>query len=275
MNNDRISCIIHTFNSEFFIDECLKSVSWCDEIIVIDMYSTDKTVEISKKHNAKIYFHENVGYADPARAFGLEKAEGKWVLSIDSDEIVPKMLAEELIKIKTNDLADVVKISFRNFFFGKEILGSGWGYKNQVIPRFFKKSAIRYTAEVHNFLHINSDSKIVVLVDKNKSIIHFNYVDVSHFIRKLNTYTDAEVNSTKYAYAKFPGFKIIYHALREFIGRFFYLKGYKDGWIGIYLALSMSFYRASAVAKANTKNHLSIVKEYKKIAEEVNLDKFR
>ena len=264
---NKISCVIHTFNSEKYLRECLSSVSWCDEIVIIDMYSTDQTLEIAKEFGAKIYMHENVGYADPARAFGLSKCSHNWILALDSDELIPKKLKEKLLETIEENKYDVIKISFRNFFFGRELLGSGWGYRDQIIARFFKKGFLNYGTEVHNFNKIESKARVGEIIGSDVSIIHFNYDSVSQFIRKLNTYTDYEVNSTKYNYKGSPARKIIYHFFREVLGRFFYKKGYKDGWIGLYLALAMAFYRASAVAKSNLPKEEDVIKSYKKIKE--------
>ncbi|GAB6072769.1 glycosyltransferase family 2 protein [Venenivibrio stagnispumantis] len=268
IDKTRISCVIHTYNSEKYLIECLESVKWCDEIVIVDMYSTDKTLEIAKEYNCNVYMHENVGYADPARAFGLSKCSNDWILALDSDEIVMPKLKDELINIAKYDKYDVVKISRRNFFFGREILGAGWSYKDDIIPRFFKKGFMTYTNEVHNFTKISPNARIGYIVDKEKSIIHFNYDSVSQFINKLNRYTDFEVNSTKYNYKGKPALKIIYHFFREVLGRFIYKKGYKDGWVGLYLSLAMAFYRASAIAKSNLPTEKKVIDEYKKVANE-------
>ena len=259
----KISCVIHTYNSEKYLEQCLESVKWCNEIVIVDMYSTDNTLDIAKKYNCEIHMHENIGFADPARAFGLSKCKNQWVLALDSDEIIMPKLKEELINIANNDKFDVVKISRRNFFFGREILGNGWGYRDDIIPRFFKKSFFSYTDEVHNFTKIDSNARIGTVVDKEKSIIHFNYDSVRQFINKLNNYTDFEVKSTKYSYKGNPASKIIYHFFREVLGRFIYKKGYKDGWIGLYLSLGMAFYRASAIAKSNLPSEDEVIRKYK------------
>ena len=87
--NVEISILIHTLNEERNIRNCLETVKWADEIIIIDMYSDDRTVEITKEYTDKIFYHERMGYADPARQFGLEKATHEWVLQVDADELVP------------------------------------------------------------------------------------------------------------------------------------------------------------------------------------------
>lgn len=261
--NNKISCVIHTYNSEKYLELCLNSVKWCDEIVIIDMYSTDNTLNIARKFGAKIYMHENVGYADPARAYGLSKCSYDWVLSIDSDEVLLPELRDKLIRLTNEDIFDVISISRRNFFFGRELKGSGWSYEDDVIPRFFKKGYLTYGKEVHNFIKVEPNARVGKIVGKDTAIIHFNYDSVCQFIQKLNSYTDLEVSSTKYNYKGKPALKILYHYFREFFGRFFYKKGYKDGWIGLYLAFAMGFYRASAVAKANLPTSNQVIAFYK------------
>jgi len=258
-----ISCVIHTYNSEKYLEQCLESVSWVDEIIIIDMYSNDNTLKIAKQYKCKIFMHENVGYADPARSFGLEKCSKKWILSLDSDEIIMPKLKDCLIKNAYENTFDVIKISFRNFFFGKELKGSGWSYKQQVHPRFFKNGFINYTSEIHNFIKISKEARIGEIINKEKSILHYNYDSVYQFINKINRYTEYEIYSKNINYYKKPLLKIMYHFLREIIGRFIYMHGYRDGWIGLYLALGMAFYRASAVAKANLPKEDIIIQTYR------------
>jgi glycosyltransferase involved in cell wall biosynthesis len=268
MSNNKISCVIHTYNSEKYLKECLSSIQWCDEIVIVDMYSTDKTLAIAEEFGAKIYMHENVGYADPARAFGLSKCSYDWILALDSDELIPTILKAKLLELMEENQFDVFNISRKNFFFGRELHGSGWAYKDDLVPRLFKKNFLSYGSEVHNFNQISDNARIGSIIGRDISIIHFNYDSVNQFIRKLNTYTDNEVNSTKYNYKGSPAFKIIYHFFREVLGRYIYKKGYKDGWVGLYLSLAMAFYRASAVAKSNLPSENEAIKVYKKIAYE-------
>lgn len=266
MDNQKISCVIHTYNSSIYLRECLLSVAWCDEIVVVDMYSTDDTVAIAHELGAHVYMHENLGIADPARAFGVSKCSYDWILALDSDEIIPPRLASKLRQASSRDDLDVLSISRLNYFFGRELKASGWAYSDDVIPRFFRRGSLVYGAEVHNFIKVDPKAKLDRIVDHATSIVHFNYDDVSHFIRKLNTYTDNEVFSTKYRYKDNPAGKICYHILREIAGRFLLKRGYRDGWIGLYLALAMAFYRATAVAKSNLPVIDAVRESYTKVA---------
>lgn len=259
----KISCVMHTYNSERFLDQALKSVQWADELVVIDMHSTDKTLEIAKKYNAKIVFHENLGYADPARQFGLNQCTGDWILALDSDELISPKLALKIREWSLQNEFQVFAIGRRNFFFGRELHGSGWSYKNDLEKRFFKKGFLSYGNLVHDFIRPHANAKIFIHSEIESSIIHFNYNSVHHFIQKLNGYTDLE--SAKPENKNSPLRKMAYQILREFFGRFFILKGYKDGWVGFYLSFAMAFYRCTSIAKANLPTDKEAIEIYKQM----------
>jgi glycosyltransferase involved in cell wall biosynthesis len=261
-----ISCVVHTYNSELYLDKVLASLKFCDEIVIVDMHSSDRTLDIARKYNASIFLHENVGYADPARQFGVECCSYDWVLSVDSDEIIPNALGVRLKAIAKAGEYDVVLISRRNFMFGREIHGAGWGYKSDVIPRFFKKGSVYYGHEVHDFINVAEHAKCFRLVSSQYSIVHFNYDSVSQFIGKLDRYTNFEV--AKKRRIRSPLLAIAYQFLREFLGRFFLLKGYKDGWLGAYLSLAMAFYRATVIAKQDLPNKNQAIEIYKGLGHE-------
>ena len=85
----KISVVIQTYNSEQFLERVLNSVKEFDEIVVCDMYSTDRTIEIARKFDCKIVYHKKTDFCEPARNFAIHSATYDWVLVVDSDEIVP------------------------------------------------------------------------------------------------------------------------------------------------------------------------------------------
>ena len=96
----RISVVINTWNEEQNLPWSLGSVrSWADEIVVVDMHSQDRTREIAESFGAKVYLHEWLGFADPARAFAIAQATCDFVLLLDADEMIPKPLSRELQRI--------------------------------------------------------------------------------------------------------------------------------------------------------------------------------
>lgn len=239
----KISAVINTRNEEQNIRYCLETLQWCDEIIVVDMESEDKTVEITKEYTDKIFNHPKVLAFDIARKFAVEQATGDWVLLIDADEMVPKSLALILKEIASKNQVDIVEIPFRHYIMGEWIRHSGWGYTP--LPRFFKRGKIVFCETIHNYMKKTDNAITFRIEPQNENcLFHFNYADSTHFIEKLNRYTSIEACQFYKQQVRFSYFRLIKAALREFYGRFIKWRGYKDGFRGFALSLMMSFYRA-------------------------------
>jgi len=244
----KISAVINTHNEEQNIRYCLETLQWCDEIIVVDMESEDKTVEIAKEYTDKIFNHPKVLAFDIARKDAVEKATGDWILLIDADEMVPKSLALILKEIASKNQVDIVEISYRHYIMGEWIKHSGWGYTPH--PRFFKRGKIVFCETIHNYMK-KTDNAITFRVEPQNEncLFHFNYTDSAHFIEKLNRYTSIEACQFYKQQVKFSYCRLIKAAVREFYSRFIKMRGYKDGFRGFALSLMMSFYRVLSYIK--------------------------
>ena len=136
----KISVVINTLNEERNLGFALLSVyRWVDEIVVVDMHSDDRTVEIARQYNAKVYLHPRMNFADPVRHFAVGKASGDWILILDADEMVPKPLSEQLIEFSTEDRADIFMIPFINYLLGAPLQHTGWRECEDRHLRFFKE----------------------------------------------------------------------------------------------------------------------------------------
>ncbi|MDP3998647.1 MAG: glycosyltransferase family 2 protein, partial [bacterium] len=115
----RLSVIILTKNEESQIKGCLDSIKWTDEVIVVDSGSTDRTLEIAKRYNTKIFTDKGDDFS-VKRNLGLEKTSGEWVFYVDADERVTPELREEIKSVISNQEAVVsaYKIPRKNFYFG-------------------------------------------------------------------------------------------------------------------------------------------------------------
>lgn len=251
-----VSVLIHTLNEEENIKNCLETVKWADEIILVDMYSEDRTIEIAKNYTDKTFFFERMGYADPARQFALEKASHEWVLIVDADELIPLSLKNQLISIMKNDTADVVFVPRKNYLFGHLMTGANWGSLQDTLPRFFKKNFMEFSSEIHNFSTIKENSRIYHMKDPEIGILHFSYTDFEDFVVRMNNYTTIEAKSMYKNNEEFKTSKLIVIMVYEFYSRIIKFKGYKDGFIGYVLALTMAFYRLSIFMK------LRLMKKY-------------
>lgn len=249
MSANKVSVVIHTFNEEKNIKNCLETLKWANEIVIVDMYSDDKTVDIAKNYTDKIFFFERKGYADPARYFSLEKATHEWILSIDADELVPIKLKNKLIEIMENNLADVVRVPHNNYFFGYLMENTGWGALQDTHLRFFKKGFINFTDRIHGFTEVSEDARIFEIKDPEEGFIHFNYLDLEHFVEKMNKYTTIEAKALYQSGSNFKFRTLLDQMYHEFKRRFFNQNGRKEGFRGFSLSFLMATYRLLTYSK--------------------------
>lgn len=237
-----ISAVILARNEEQNIRNCLETVRWCDEIVVVDMQSTDRTVAIAGEYTDRIFTHEIVSAFDIAKKYAVEQAVGEWILLIDADEMIPVALADKLRALVGDDSCDVVEIPFNHYIMGAWVRHSGWGYTP--LPRLFRQGSIRFEKTIHGYMHIEDGARVDRLPPSDEGcIIHFNYTDSRHFMEKLNRYTGVEAEHLYERGQKFSYQGLFTAALREFHGRYVKGKGYRDGVRGFALSAMMTFYR--------------------------------
>jgi glycosyltransferase involved in cell wall biosynthesis len=246
-----IAVVVNTLNEEKRLPTALASVyQWVDQIVVVDMHSDDRTADVARSFGADLYLHDRLGYADPARAYALSKATADWILILDADEVVPIELARTLQRVAADNKVDVVRIPMVNHLLGAKLAGTGWGPAQDRHLRFFRKGSLTATPDIHDYLRVAPGARILDLpVRETTTLVHYNYTDVSHFLEKLNRYTDIEASSAlEHGQLRSPPMALI-AAFREFVSRFVARRGYRDGWRGYYLAILMAGYRLVTAAK--------------------------
>lgn len=256
-----VSILINTFNEEKNIENCLESVKWADEIVIVDMYSDDKTVDLASKYTEKIFFFKRMGYADPARQFALEQATHEWILVVDADELVPLKLKNRLYDIMEKDQGDIIYIPHKNYFAGKLINNMGWGALQNLHPRFFKKGYLNFGDKIHDFYDIKEDARLYNLTDPQEGLIHFSFLDFEDYIDRLNTYTTIESKNIFEGKKKGPEqwgnfLSIIFRLLTGFFDNYIKGKGYKDGFRGLSISFLSVIYTLIVYFK------LTLMKEY-------------
>ncbi len=234
----KISAVLIVRNEEKNIKDCLESIKWMDEIVVVDQSSTDRTVDICKEYTDKVFVVEAKGYCEPDRMFAVSKASSQWIFYIDADERVSYDLAQEIrfIISKQHPENDCYYVARKTFFVGRWIKGCGWwpGY----VVRLFRKGSIKFNSAIHTDGELLTD-RIGYL--KNP-LLHYSYNTIDDWIDKFKRYT---TQTAKEYYQN--GVKVNFRtAIRElllrpayfFILKFFILKGFKDGWRGLFISFS-------------------------------------
>ena len=247
----RISAVINTLNEEKNLAFALRSVQpWVDEIIVVDMHSGDRTVEIARSFGAKVYLHPGPGFEYAPRAFALQQATSEWVLVLDADELIPIALSRDLQLLAGSREADVVRIPRVNYLLGAPLRYTGWGPAQDHQMRFFRNGFVVGSSLAHrDFTPAEGARTKVLPFNGHNAIIHFNYVDSFHFIEKLNRYTSIEAKQAFERGEQITPWRAALIGLREFLSRYLRAQGFRDGWRGFYLSVFMLFYRLAALAK--------------------------
>ncbi|MBZ4034680.1 glycosyltransferase family 2 protein [Flavobacterium sp. 17A] len=227
--NQKLSVLIITLNEEERIKALLENLDFADEIIVIDSYSTDKTVEIVKSFKTvKLIQNKFVNYTSQ-RNFALDQAENSWVLFIDADEQLSVALKKEIVATINDKDAGSAYFIYRTFMFKNSKLHfSGW--QTDKIFRLFDKSKCRYNEErmVHEKLIV--DGPISIL--KNK-LIHFSYTSFQDYKSKMYNYGVLKAHEKRKKGQKPQLLLMIFHPLYTFLYQFIIRLGFLDGPKGI------------------------------------------
>jgi glycosyltransferase involved in cell wall biosynthesis len=179
-----VSAVIITLNEENIIAQTISRLWWCDEIVVIDSGSTDKTVAICEQHGCPVFFRHFQGFGEQ-KNYGVSKAKNDWILCIDADEILSEPLIdeirEELSKPKIEYAAFAVP---RNLVFMNKVFKRGRESNSSLIRLFNKTKGIWDGAVVHEKVATEGPIKNL----KNK-ILHYSYHDYTQFLSKINLYS--------------------------------------------------------------------------------------
>lgn len=232
-----LTAVILTLNEERNIRDCLASVSWADELVVFDSYSTDQTVQLAKGAGAHViqYPFENYGAQRDAALVALT---AEWVFFVDADERATPELEEE-IRSALDRPERGWWVPRHNYIFGRLTLGAGWYPDYQL--RLLHRTSARYDPKrpVHEEVILNGDSGHL-----QNPLIHYNYDNLADFIRRQEKYTDFEAGIQFEAGRRPKPWTYITGPLRQFWWRFVILQGYRDGVHGLRLSALMAYYNA-------------------------------
>ena len=211
------------------IGDCLLSVSFADQVIVVDTGNSDMTNNIAKQHGAKVIkCLPNSGYHN-FRNTGLKHAKGDWVLYVDADERVTPLLKQEIEQIISSDTRfSAFEIPRCNFYLGKEMFFGGWG-NDRVVLLFQKEKLHQYNNVLHEQPEV--DGEIGLL--KNP-LVHFSHRDLESMLDKTFLFTGYEAEMRlKNNHPKIVPWRIVRVMMTEFWTRFIKLSAARDGVQGI------------------------------------------
>ena len=231
----KISACIITFNEEKNIAGAIESVSWADEILIVDSNSTDDTREIAKNLGAKVILQPWLGFSKQ-KQLAVDKAQYEWIFSLDADERVSENLANEILRLKNqpeNKIADGYKLPRLSFYMNRPIRHSGWYPDWQL--RFFKRTKGNWkNVLIHESVEMQNNS----LVERLKGdLLHYSVENAAYHHRLIGErYAPLAAEQMFERGKKTSPFKVATAGFSAFIQNYFLKAGFLDGFPGFCIA---------------------------------------
>lgn len=233
----RLSVIIITYNEEENIRDCLESVRWSDEIVIVDAFSGDKTVEIAREFTPRVCQNKWTNFSQQ-KNLALEKASSEWVLNIDADERVTPELKEEIIAIldSQSQSFDGYYIPRKNHYLGRWIRHCGW-YPDHKL-RLFQRGKGKFNERmVHESVTLEGRKGYL-----KSCLHHYSYKNLSDHLSKIDKFTTLAAEEMFTNGKKGRAFDLLFRPPVKFINMYLIKRGYLDGIYGFIVSIIGSFY---------------------------------
>jgi glycosyltransferase involved in cell wall biosynthesis len=258
----RISAAVICLDEERNIGACLESLAWCDEIVVVDSGSRDRTVEIARKHATRVLHHDWPGYV-AQKNWALEQTSGEWVLCVDADErCTPALRAaiESALRSAANEsphaersddtrfprseptasgaITEAAGFEVRRhvFYLGRWIDHGGW-YPDWKL-RLVRRSRARWGGvDPHDKLIADGPVRRL-----DADLVHFTYENFASHLRTLQRFSDVVSEEQARAGRRFSLLRAITHPPAKFFECYVWKQGFRDGWPGFVIAATSAFY---------------------------------
>ncbi len=228
-----ITAIVLTKNEEARIEECLKSLKWADELIVLDSDSRDQTKQIATQVGAKVFEKKFVDFSDQ-RNHAMSQASGQWILFIDADERVSSELAIEIQSVIESELT-AYAIPRHNYFFGKRLRYSGSAEDAPV--RLFPRGSGVWKQPVHEYFETSLPIKKL-----KENLVHHTTRDLPQYMEKVGRYVPLEVETMVMNGRRAGWSDVVLRPPAKFFYLYFVRGGVCDGWTGFQYAILSSYY---------------------------------
>lgn len=231
----KLSAVIITLNEGANIERCLKSVAFCDEIILVDAGSRDHTLEIATRYQAKVFERPWAGYTQQ-RNDAVKLASGDWILSIDADEEVSEGLRAEIsAELARNPTEVAFTIPRKTIHFKRWIRRGGW-YPNRLVRLFRKDKGLWEGGALHEYW--KAEGQIGAL--KN-DLLHHSFRGFSDQVARNNRYSTLGAEDLKKQGVRFSLLALLMRPFAKFVETYFLKRGFMDGYPGFMISISAAY----------------------------------
>jgi len=232
-----ISACIIAFNEADMIRDCLESVAWADEIVVVDSGSTDETVAIAEGYGCRVVHQDFLGHVKQ-KDLAVRLASNRWVFCLDADERLEGGGAEEVRRALADDAGRTAGYFFprRTFYLGGWVEHGGWWPEYRL--RLFDRDRGRWGGvDPHDHVAVDGTTRRL-----RSKIDHYNYRNIAHHMEKVNTYTTTMAAGKDGAGERASLAKLLFNPTGRFVRMYFLKQGFRDGVKGFILAVIAAFY---------------------------------
>lgn len=233
---EQLTIIVPTYNCERTLRACLESARWADEVLVVDSFSNDRTLEIARELADRVVQHEYVNSATQ-KNWVIPQATHAWVMVLDSDERIPEPLRRRIQQLLTSPRPhDAFRLRRRSYFFGRLIRFSGW--QNDRMVRLFRRDVGRYED-----LHVHADVTVPGSIGEiGEYLIHDPYEDVSDYLDTLDRYTTWAAKDLLERGRRARWYTFVFRPGFSFFRNYILRAGFLDGLHGFLLCYLSAFY---------------------------------
>lgn len=220
-----LSVIIPTYNEEAYIERALKSVQFADEIILVDSFSTDKTVDIANKYNCKILQRKFDNFSNQ-KNHALQFVNCDWVLFVDADERIPFQLQVQIIDAMNSGKHNGFKLKFPHFFMNRFLY-----HHYNFVTRLVVRTECHFEGSVHEKLVVNGS-----IGKLDSPVLHYTYKGLQHYINKKDSYAWFQAEQLLNKGKKATYFHLAFKPFYRFFSSYILRGGFRDGIPGLAVA---------------------------------------
>lgn len=243
MDEIKLSAVVVTFNEEKYLRDCLASLSFCDELLVVDLGSTDGSVRIAEEAGAKVLRHERVPVVEKIREYAMRLARNDWVVFLDPDEVMPPIFSDEVVKAAGAPLAAVIRVPWQFYFKGKPLTCCVWGVKNMTKPVFIHRERTSLKPLVHSGYQPLPGYVVIEIPRSGDNFIrHYWMSSYGQLFEKHLRYIRYEGESRYNSGQRFSWLSMLWDAAQAVKTNLISYRGLLGGTTGVFLSFFYGWY---------------------------------